>query len=79
MSLVIVLIAIAGAFASNLSNGESALTDKKGRYLTEDQECLESETTCSTVFNTVMCSDIIHGPLFDWNGTICTTQLYKPQ
>lgn len=81
ISLGIALIAIAGAFASKVSAENNArLIDREGYYLNEDDVCTPSGITCSTVFNTQMCSTAGHAVLFDWNGTSCAVPLYyKPQ
>lgn len=80
ISIVIALIAVAGAFATNLSAENNAVVDRQGYYLNANDVCTPSNVICSTVFNTQMCSDAGHSILFDWNGTSCAVPLYyKPQ
>lgn len=74
--MVVALIAIAGAFASNLSSQDnSALVDRQG-YIKDGDQCTPVSVTCSTIFNAMMCTS---GStiLFDWNGESCPLPLYR--
>lgn len=74
--MFVVVIAIAGAFASNRSNqSEKALVDRLG-YIKSGEICTPTTVMCSTDFHENLCSDGVNF-LFDWNGTSCEEALYR--
>jgi hypothetical protein len=80
LPMVVALVAIAGAFASNLSNQSTtatALNDRQG-YVRQGTVCTPTAVVCSTIFHPMLCTDGAN-ILYDWNGTACPTPLrYKP-
>lgn len=76
LPMVVALIAIAGAFASNLSSKDStALVDRIG-YVRSGVTCTPSAKTCTTDMNPFICTNA-EGILYDWNGTACPLHLYE--
>lgn len=75
--MVVALVAIAGAFASNLSQKDdtTAIMDKPG-YLFQGAACVKTATICSTIQNSKLCTVGGHN-LFEWNGTSCPINLYR--
>jgi hypothetical protein len=74
--IAVALIAVAGAFAGNLSsNDNSSLADKVG-YRLVGTVCTATSVTCSDIESPIMCTDINSNQLYDLNGTSCPTELY---
>ena len=74
--IALVLIAVAGAFASNLSSkNNSSLADKIG-YRLVGTVCTPTSVGCSDIESPIMCTDINDNQLYDWNGTSCPSELY---
>ncbi len=74
--MVVALIAIVGAFASNQSlQDKVALVDRIG-YTKDGNNCIPTAVVCSNIFNPQLCTS---GAtiLFDWNGTDCVMPLYR--
>lgn len=73
--MVVALVAIAGAFASNLSKQDNAaLVDRQG-HIRVGTQCLPTPVICTTDFGPV-CSDGTN-ILYDWNGSSCPMPLYR--
>lgn len=76
LPLVVAIMAIAGAFASNYSVVEdnATLMDRPG-YRLQGTVCVNASITCTTITSTVLCTDGSN-TLYDWNGTSCPTALF---
>lgn len=75
--MVVASLAIAGAFASNLSHQDNtiALGDKIG-YRLQGAVCVPTSTMCTTNISPHLCQ-IGASTLFEWNGTDCPNALYR--
>lgn len=69
-------VAIAGAFASNLSKQPADPNHRDG-YKLVDQQCIKTELKCTVVNTGQMCEDSSFNQLYEWNGTTCGIELYK--
>ncbi len=75
LPMVVVSIAIAGAFASNLSHKvDNQLTDRIG-YVKLGEVCIATNVICTDVFVQLCTSG--SSILYDLNGTDCPIPLYR--
>lgn len=76
LQLVVVMVAVVGAFANNLSyQNYTALVDRQG-YAHLNFMCIPTTIICSTDPAPFICTDGTY-LLYDWNGTTCSLFLYK--
>lgn len=76
LPLVIAVMAIAGAFATNLSaTSDIAIADRQA-YVKVGKACVATAITCSSIFSIQLCTDGAN-TLYDWNGTSCPMALYQ--
>lgn len=76
--VLLVLTGTGAAFATNVSKApKSTIVD--GYRITSDpmHPCDNAKVSCSTIETTV-CTDELDVPLYEFNGTSCPNQLYKP-
>lgn len=75
LPILVILLAIVGAFASNLSKQDNAnLLDRQG-YIRVGIVCTPTTIICSAAGGS-LCNNGVD-ILYDWNGTSCPVQLYK--
>lgn len=76
--VILVMTGAGAAFATNVNKAPSS-TIVDGYRKTSDpmHPCDNSKIECSTVETTV-CTDALNVPLYDFNGSGCPSQLYKP-
>lgn len=74
MPVVVALIAIAGAFAGNVSTkkGDAPLVDRLGYTIT----CQQTSIMCTTDDGPT-CTDVEGNTLYDFNGTSCPNPLNR--
>ncbi len=76
LPMVVALIAIAGAFASNQSRQDkAALADRIG-HVKVGLDCIPTSIICTTIENPQMCTSGAT-VLFNLEGTACPLPLYR--
>lgn len=75
LPMIIVLIAIAGSFASNQSKKENTMLADRIGYIRIGTLCVPTSVICTTNLGP-LCTDGTN-ILYDWNGTDCALPLYR--